>query len=155
MKSKQYKVQYPDLQQRLCCTHSGVADLHDSISALAGLGAAFRALWKEWRKASCFLPSVVQLCLFWIAAATLHITMPAIINVGTVNVTAPAVVAVTTLPGNIIDIGVNMSQLEVWNANPEGGGVFAPELMGIASSVPFIWESKNASIRLPPGLNGT
>lgn len=136
-------------------THSAPADLHDSLGALAGLGAAFRALWKEWRESSRFLPPVIQLCLFWIAAATLHITMPAIITVGTLNVTSPAAVEVTTLPGNITDIGVDMSQLEVWNGSPEGGGVFSSELMGIASAVPFIWESRNASIRLPPGLNET
>lgn len=81
--------------------------------------------------------------------------MPAIVTVGTVNVTSPCVVEITTLPGNIIDIGVDMSQLEVWNGSPEGGGVFAPELMGIASAVPFIWESQNASIQLPPGLDKT
>lgn len=81
--------------------------------------------------------------------------MPAIITVGTVNVTSPAVVEVATLPGDIIDIGVNMSQFDVWNGSPEGGGVYSPELMGIAAAVPFLWESQNASVRLPPGLNKT
>ncbi len=43
------------------------------------------------------------------ATATLHITMPVIISVTASNVSTPALVEVTTMQGNIINIGMDLS----------------------------------------------
>ena len=76
--------------------------------------------------------------------------MPVMISVIASNVSAPALVEVTTMPGNIIDIGVNLSAVA---SNGTPYGVYSDELTQISSSVPFIWEARNTSSRLPIGQN--
>lgn len=129
------------------------ADLHNSLGSLSGLGSAFNALRTGWRDAKRILPAVLQLFLFWLATAALHITMPALISVSAFNMPTPTILEVTTMPGNIIDIGVNLSAISDLNANPFN--IYSRELVTTASSVSFLWTSRNTSIRTPSGMNDT
>jgi hypothetical protein len=128
-------------------------DLHDAIGSLSGLGASLRALWSGWRDSRRILLPVAELCFFWLATATLHVTMPTMVSVNAVNVSTPALIEVATMPGNLIDIGVNLSAITSFNRIPTS--IYSQELIEIASSVPFLWESRDTPIRLPVGLNNT
>ena len=127
-------------------------DLHDTLGSLSGLGASLQALWNGWRDSRRIVPAVVELYFFWVATATLHVTMPVMISVNASNVSAPALVGVTTMPGDIIDIGVNMSDVHYSAYDPL---ICSDELTEISLSIPFIWEARNTSSRLPIGQNNT
>jgi hypothetical protein len=83
-------------------------------------------------------------------SSVLHITMPALISVNTAMVPTPVVVKLDTIPGNIINLGVNSASL----ADPQAV-IFSEDLLHVTSAVPYLWENRNASIRLPLGLNET
>ena len=128
-------------------------DLHDALGSLSGLGASLRALWSGWRDSRRIVPGVAELYFFWVAAAALHVTIPVMISVSASNVSTPGLVEVTMMPGNVVDIDVIFSS----EGTPYGASylVYSGALMEISSSVPFIWESKNTSSRLPIGQNNT
>ena len=128
-------------------------DLHHTLGSLSGLGASFRALWSGWRDSGHILLPVAELCFFWAATATLHITMPVMVSVSAVNVSTPALIEVATMPGNPIDIGVNLSAITSFDGSPEP--IYSQELIEITASVPFLWEARDTLIRLPIGLNNT
>ena len=134
-------------------------DLHDTLGSLSGLGASLRALWTGWRDSRRIVPIVAELYLFWVATATLHVTMPVMISVSASNVSTPALVEVTTMPGNIINIGMNLSldPSSSVTETPNGTfyGFYSDELTEISSSVPSIWEARNTSSHLPIGQNNT
>ena len=81
--------------------------------------------------------------------------MPVMISVGASNVSTPALVEVTTMPGNIIDIGVDLSLEAPYGAAQDFDGVYSDGLIEVSSSVPLIWDARNTSSRLPIGQNNT
>lgn len=76
--------------------------------------------------------------------------MPALVSVNTTTVPTSVVVKLDTIPGNIINLGLNLTRLE-----DDQPFVFSQDLINVTHAVPYLWENRNALIRLPPGLNET
>jgi hypothetical protein len=79
--------------------------------------------------------------------------MPTLISVNTAAVPTSLLVDVDTIPGNIIDLGANVTLLGFNTGAVEF--IYSDDLLGAVSAVPYIWENRNASIRLPLGVNET
>jgi hypothetical protein len=96
------------------------------------------------------LPSVAQLYFFWLASFILHITMPTLISVNTATVLTSVPIEIDTIPGNIVNLGVGNDFLDRLD-DPS----YPDDLIGAISALPYTWENRKASIRLPPGVNET
>lgn len=77
--------------------------------------------------------------------------MPTLISVNTAAAPTPAIVEVDTMPGNIIDLGANITLLEHIPFN----GIYSDDLLKSVSAISYLWENRNASIRLPLGIKET
>ena len=78
--------------------------------------------------------------------------MPILISVNTATVSVPVFVELDTVPGNIVDLGINVTALEFGGLSYD---MHSDDLLGATSAVPYIWENRNATIHLPLGFNGT
>jgi hypothetical protein len=128
-------------------------DLQNSLGSLLGIAGALHALWDGTINSRRVLTSVGQLYVFWLVSLILHITMPTLVSVGTATVLTPVLVEVDTIPGNIIDLGANLTLLGFNSGAVEA--IYSDDLLSAMSAVPYIWENRNASIRLPLGVNET
>ena len=79
--------------------------------------------------------------------------MPTLVSVNSATVLTPVLVEVDTFPGNIIDLGLTslysgfrLVQLQM---------IYSDDLISAMAALPYIWENKDASIRLPLGVNET
>jgi putative effector of murein hydrolase len=118
-----------------------------------GIASAFTALWDGFVNSRQVLASVAKLFSFWLASFILHITMPTLMSVNTATVPTPVLVEVDTMPGNIINLGANLTLLGgLWTPIV---GAYSVDLIGAMSALPYVWENKNSSIRLPLGVNET
>jgi hypothetical protein len=126
-------------------------DLQDTLGSLLGIGGAFHALWDGFLCSQRIPTPVGQLCFLWLASSVLHITTPALISVSTAIVPIPVVVELDTIPGNIIDLGADLTYF----GNMSVDNVYSQDLLDVVSAVPYLWENRNASIRLPLGVKET
>jgi hypothetical protein len=120
------------------------SELHDSLAAWSGLGAAAIALLRQTRSPVRINRSLVLVVVLYLTVAALHISVPGVLSIGTVStvVDVPPISAVR-MPGNVTAIG--------YDQNEQNG---TPELEGVISSMTYLWEQRN-STRLPAGWNGT
>lgn len=79
--------------------------------------------------------------------------MPTLVSVNTAAVPVSVLVEVDTIPGNIIDLGANLTLLGY--STGAFGLVYSDDLLSAVSALPYVWENRNASIRLPLGVNET
>jgi len=79
--------------------------------------------------------------------------MPTLVSVNSATVLTPVLVEVDTFPGNIIDLGANLTLLGVQTGAIQV--IYSDDLISAMSALPYIWENKDASIRLPVGVNGS
>ena len=119
-------------------------ELHDSLGAWSGLGAAGMALLRQALSHPRITLSVVQVVLLYAAVATLHITIPSVLSVSTMSTIGDLTpITATRMPGNVTAIGYDLS-----SEDPSA------ELQDVITSMPYLWEQRN-STRLPAGWNGT
>ena len=57
------------------------------------------------------------------------------------------------MPGNIIDLGANLTSLGLNSGAFEL--IYSEDLLGAMSAMPYVWGNRNTSIRLPMGVNET
>jgi len=83
--------------------------------------------------------------------------MPTLISINTATVPSPVFVKLDTMPGDMIDLGINVSlpSTEDLDPNVVFSNVNSQDLLGAVPAVPYLWDNKNESIRLPLGLNDT
>lgn len=82
--------------------------------------------------------------------------MPALISVNTATVSIPVPVQLDTIPGNIIDLGANCTfRIVKYKKYVVFGNIFSEGLLDAISAVPYLWENRNAPVRLPRGLKET
>jgi hypothetical protein len=74
-------------------------------------------------------------------------------SVTTAIVPTSVLVEVDTIPGDIIDLGANLTLLGYSTGAIQI--VYSDDLIGAISALPYVWENRNASIRLPLGVNDT
>ena len=79
--------------------------------------------------------------------------MPTVVSVNTAAVPVDVPIEVDTVPGNIIDLKGDLTLLgsDWWNP----AMLLSDEFLAPMVALPYIWENKNSSIRLPQGLNET
>jgi len=114
------------------------SELHDSLAAWSGLGAAAVALLRQTRSPVRKTISLVPVAVLYVTVAALHISVPSVLSIGTVSIVrdVPPVSAIR-MPGNVTDIG----------------GSTTPG-QAIIMSTAYLWDQRN-STRLPAGWNGT
>jgi hypothetical protein len=119
-------------------------ELHDSLGAWSGLGASVMALLRQARSPARISFSVFLVALLYVVVATLHISVPSVLSVGTVSTVGdlPSISA-ARMPGNVTTIGYDRTT-ETTSA----------ELQDVITSIPYFWGQQN-STRFPPGWNGT
>jgi hypothetical protein len=82
--------------------------------------------------------------------------MPALISVNTATVPVPVAVKLDTIPGNLIDLGANCTFRVINDTKYAAfGNIYSEDLLDAISAVPYLWENRNASVRLPMGVNET
>jgi hypothetical protein len=64
----------------------------------------------------------------------------------------PVFVKLDTMPGNIIDLGTNLTYLKLYGTFDY---IYSEDLLVAVSPVPYLWETRNSSVHLPLGLNAT
>lgn len=116
-------------------------DLQNTLGSMFGIANAFSALWDGFVSSRPILIPVAQLCFFWLASSILHITTPALISVNTATVPTLVPVKLDTIPGNF--------------TFRQDDYIHSKRLFKTISAVPYLWENRNASIRLPSGINQT
>lgn len=130
-----------------CCVldvNLSTLELHDGLGAWSGLGASVMALLRQARPPAQISIHVVLVALLYAAVATLHITVPSVLSIGTVSTVGDlASIAASRMPGNVTIIGYDRT-----------GEATSAELQSVITSIPYLWERRN-STRLPPGWNGT
>jgi len=114
------------------------SELHDSLAAWSGLGAAAMALLHQTRSPVQRTISLVPVVVLYVTVAALHISVPSVLSIGTVSIVrdVPPVSAIC-MPGNVTDIGG-------WTTPGHA----------IIMSTAYLWDQRN-STRLPTGWNGT
>jgi len=122
------------------------SELHDSLAAWSGLGAAAIALLRQTRSPVRTTLSLVLVVVLYVTVAALHISVPSVLSIGTVSIVGdvPSVSAIR-MPGNVTAIGCPRHEYQ---------STWSLELGAVANSIPYLWEQRN-STRLPAGWNGT
>jgi len=115
-----------------------ISELHDSLAAWSGLGAAAIALLRQTHWPARVTLSLVLVAVLYITVAVLHISVPSVLSMGTVSIVGdiPPISAIR-MPGNIAAIGHG-----------------TPELQSVVTAIDYLWERHN-STQLPAGWNGT
>jgi len=118
-------------------------ELHDSLAAWSGLGAAAIALLRQMRSPVRITLSSVLVVVLYVTVAALHITVPSVLSIGTVSIVGDVPpISANRMPGNVTAIGFDLI---------DGA---APELRDVVMSITYLWDQRN-SIPLPAGWNGT
>ena len=128
-------------------------DLLDTLQSLSGIASAFHALWDGIINSRRVLASVSQVFFFWLASFILHVTMPTLVLVNTATVSTDVLINVDTIPGNIIDLGANLTLL----GSNDGlvADIYSEDLLDTMAALPYIWENRGAPIHLPLGVDKT
>src|ERR1700733_7378673 len=82
------------------------SELHDSIAAWSGLGAAATALLRQTRSPIRITLNLVLIVVLYVTVAALHISVPSVLSIGTVKIVGvvPPISAVR-MPGNVTAMG--------------------------------------------------
>ena len=120
------------------------SELHDSLAAWSGLGAAAIALLHRTHSPVRITLNLVLVAVLYVTVAALHVSVPSVLSIGTATIVGdvPPISAVR-MPGNVTAIGYN-----------ETSSDWTPELHAVVTSMAYLWEQRN-STRLPAGWDGT
>lgn len=124
-------------------------ELDDGLLAWYGLSHALVSFRNRIKFARSLNFGIAVACIINLAAVVLGITMPSTIAVGTTDGILPTSITASTMPGNLIDIGIFNRTTDPFR-DP-----MSQALLTSIIAAGYIYDNTNATFRLPRGWNGT